>query len=70
MLIILIPEPSRSRRGTNNRKGFFSRIRARSADSRGKMAASESVLRELTHPALNEHLKNHNAVTFKLVKTG
>lgn len=33
-----------------------------------KMSA-DYPLRELTHPALNEALKVHNAVTFKLVKT-
>jgi len=27
-------------------------------------------LRDLTHPALNDSLKTHNAATFKLVKTG
>lgn len=27
-------------------------------------------LRDLTHPALNDCLKSHNAATFKLVKTG
>lgn len=27
-------------------------------------------LRDLTHPALNDCLKTHNAATFKLVKTG
>lgn len=35
-----------------------------------KMAALECTLREMTHPALNETLKAHNAVAFKLVKTG
>lgn len=35
-----------------------------------KMAAMECTLREMTHPALNETLKAHNSVTFKLVKTG
>ncbi|KAL1498131.1 hypothetical protein ABEB36_008982 [Hypothenemus hampei] len=33
------------------------------------MASSESVLKDLIHPSYNEHLKSHNAVTFKLVKT-
>jgi hypothetical protein len=27
-------------------------------------------LRDVTHPSLNEALKAHNAVTFKLVRTG
>lgn len=30
----------------------------------------EMALRELTHPAHNEQLKNQQQVTFKLVKTG
>lgn len=30
----------------------------------------EMVLRELTHPAHNDQLKNQQQVTFKLVKTG
>jgi hypothetical protein len=29
-----------------------------------------TILKELTHPSLNETLKTHNSVTFKLVKTG
>lgn len=37
-----------------------------------KMATGtgEGALRELSHPSINEQLKNHNAVTFKLVRTG
>lgn len=38
--------------------------------SGNKMAAMECSLREMTHPALNDTLKSHNAITFKLVKTG
>lgn len=34
------------------------------------MAGSECVLRDMTHPAMNDTLKNHHSVTFKLVKTG
>ncbi|KAF5281601.1 hypothetical protein FQR65_LT02921 [Abscondita terminalis] len=34
-----------------------------------KMAGIDSPLRDLTHPSYNEHLKAHNAVTFKLVRT-
>lgn len=34
------------------------------------MAASLGILREAGHPSLNETLKQHNGVTFKLVKTG
>ncbi|XP_066244798.1 guanine nucleotide exchange factor VAV2 isoform X10 [Euwallacea similis] len=33
------------------------------------MASSESALKDLIHPSYNEHLKSHNAVSFKLVKT-
>lgn len=32
--------------------------------------ADDLSLRDLTHPALNDCLKSHNAATFKLVKTG
>lgn len=39
-----------------------------------KMAASAvhdaATLRELSHPGYNEPLKGHNAVTFKLIRTG
>lgn len=35
-----------------------------------KMAAPLGILRDCTHPSLNETLKTHNNVTFKLVKTG
>lgn len=34
------------------------------------MAGGESVLRCMSHPAVNDTLKNHHSVTFKLVKTG
>ncbi|XP_066145715.1 uncharacterized protein Stacl isoform X8 [Euwallacea fornicatus] len=33
------------------------------------MASNESALKDLIHPSYNEHLKSHNAVSFKLVKT-
>ncbi|XP_059620492.1 uncharacterized protein LOC132264349 isoform X1 [Phlebotomus argentipes] len=33
------------------------------------MAASSGILRDSCHPSLNEALKSHNSVTFKLVKT-
>ncbi|XP_050305292.1 uncharacterized protein LOC126742589 isoform X8 [Anthonomus grandis grandis] len=33
------------------------------------MASNESALKDLIHPAYNEHLKSHNTVAFKLVKT-
>lgn len=34
------------------------------------MATTLGILRDCTHPSLNEKLKSHNNVTFKLVKTG
>ncbi|RZF34440.1 hypothetical protein LSTR_LSTR012191, partial [Laodelphax striatellus] len=37
--------------------------------SSGAGGLQEGVLRDLSHPSLNEQLKNHNAVTFKLVRT-
>ncbi|XP_049807099.1 uncharacterized protein LOC126249491 [Schistocerca nitens] len=41
----------------------------RHKDSIAMAGGGEASLRELTHPALNEALKAHNAVTFKLVRT-
>ncbi|XP_058459240.1 uncharacterized protein LOC131435409 isoform X2 [Malaya genurostris] len=35
----------------------------------GSMTSSGGVLKDLGHPGLNEALKSHNSVTFKLVKT-
>lgn len=35
----------------------------------GSMSSSGGVLKDLGHPGLNEALKSHNSVTFKLVKT-
>lgn len=35
-----------------------------------KMAAPLGILRDCTHPSLNDSLKSHSNVTFKLVKTG
>lgn len=68
-LFLYNTEPS-----TQKKSGFIFRIRRKSADGRSgaRMASGqgEAVLRDLTHPNLNEHLKNHNAVSFKLVKTG
>lgn len=34
------------------------------------MATPSCILRDCTHPNLNETIKSHNATTFKLVKTG
>ncbi|XP_044755270.1 uncharacterized protein LOC123314203 [Coccinella septempunctata] len=34
-----------------------------------KMATNDSILKDFIHPSYNEHLKAHNAVTFKLVRT-
>ncbi|XP_049845152.1 uncharacterized protein LOC126297890 isoform X5 [Schistocerca gregaria] len=41
----------------------------RHKDSIAMAGGGEASLRELTHPALNEALKAHNAVSFKLVRT-
>lgn len=45
---------------------------AKKAGPRANMATGgeAAALRDLTHPGLNESLKAHNAVTFKLVRTG
>lgn len=60
------PEPTRPSRRIFAWRGF-------SPPANRKMAASSSggsVLKDLVHPSLNEALKTHNSVTFKLVKTG
>lgn len=59
------PEPTKTNRRIFAWRGF-SPARSR------KMSASSSggALKDLVHPSLNEALKTHNGVTFKLVKTG
>lgn len=56
------------------RRGSRSRKESPSPDRRGasmqQQPSMEMVLRELTHPAHNDQLKNHQQVTFKLVITG
>jgi hypothetical protein len=43
----------------------------RSAEEDSNMATGGDItLRDVNHPSLNEALKAHNSVTFKLVKTG
>ena len=44
--------------------------RGRSLSPAVKMATPLGILKDCTHPSLNETLKSHNSVTFKLVKTG
>lgn len=52
-------------------KSFFSSVRGRRTPEPDQtMAAGESTLKDLTHPSYNESLKAHNAVAFKLVRTG
>lgn len=42
----------------------------RASESTMQQPPLEMALRELTHPAHNDQLKNQQQVTFKLVKTG
>ncbi|XP_069675768.1 uncharacterized protein [Periplaneta americana] len=39
-------------------------------DDSNMASGGEITLRDLSHPSLNEALKAHNSVTFKLVRTG
>lgn len=65
--------------GSSNSKTRGVKERERKVSKGGKKAAAaaasvmaaggETALRELTHPSLNESLKQHNAVSFKLVRT-
>ncbi|KAG5880559.1 hypothetical protein JTB14_009930 [Gonioctena quinquepunctata] len=61
-----------SEKSPTKKRVFFNSLRAKRAPETGiEMAGNESSpLRDLIHPAYNEHLKSHNAVTFKLVRTG
>lgn len=52
------------------KKGFFSGARLKRApEAVANMATNDSALKDLIHPHYNEHLKTHNSVTFKLVRT-
>lgn len=56
-------------RSPTKKKTFFGTKTRRQVEN--KMASSvDSTLKELAHPNYNEALKSHNAVTFKLVRTG
>ncbi|XP_018568029.1 uncharacterized protein LOC108908470 [Anoplophora glabripennis] len=62
--------PSSEKSSPTKKRAFFSNPRTKRAQEiEAKMAGNESPLRDLIHPAYNEHLKTHNAVTFKLVRT-
>ncbi|XP_074036554.1 SH3 and cysteine-rich domain-containing protein isoform X3 [Leptinotarsa decemlineata] len=59
-----------SEKSPTKKRAFFSSQRTkRSSETEIRMAGNESPLRDLIHPAYNEHLKSHNAVSFKLVRT-
>jgi hypothetical protein len=45
-------------------------LRVQQINSMASAMGDDLSLRDLTHPALNDCLKTHNAATFKLVKTG
>ncbi|XP_044272081.1 uncharacterized protein LOC123015995 isoform X7 [Tribolium madens] len=62
----LTPEKS----SPTKKRTFFGSVRVkRTPEVIEKMAGYESALKELTHAGYNEHLKSHNSVTFKLVRT-
>ncbi|XP_015838823.2 uncharacterized protein Stacl isoform X8 [Tribolium castaneum] len=62
----LTPEKS----SPTKKRTFFGSVRVkRIPEVIEKMAGYESALKELTHAGYNEHLKSHNSVTFKLVRT-
>jgi len=46
------------------------RARHQPMNSMASAMGDDLSLKDLTHPALNDSLKTHNAATFKLVKTG
>ncbi|CAG9860266.1 unnamed protein product [Phyllotreta striolata] len=51
------------------KKRTFLKGKSQLPDNEVNMASNESPLKDLIHPAYNEHLKSHNAVTFKLIRT-
>ncbi|XP_063929382.1 uncharacterized protein LOC135141810 isoform X5 [Zophobas morio] len=52
------------------RRTFFGSVRIKKVpEVIEKMAGHDSALKDLMHPGYNEHLKTHNGVTFKLVRT-
>ncbi|CAH1104158.1 unnamed protein product [Psylliodes chrysocephalus] len=51
------------------KRSFFRRKQSPSVHNEANMAGNESPLKDLIHPAYNEPLKSHNAVTFKLIRT-
>ncbi|GJQ87483.1 hypothetical protein Trydic_g19242 [Trypoxylus dichotomus] len=62
------PKPEKS--PLAKKKGIFGGVRPkRTPETAAKMAANDSALRDLIHPHYNEHLKSHNSVSFKLVRT-
>nr|XP_015838822.1 PREDICTED: uncharacterized protein LOC657682 isoform X6 [Tribolium castaneum] len=62
----LTPEKS----SPTKKRTFFGSVRVkRIPEVIEKMAGYESALKELTHAGYNEHLKSHNSVAFKLVRT-
>ncbi|XP_054275367.1 uncharacterized protein LOC128994676 isoform X10 [Macrosteles quadrilineatus] len=62
------PKPKKDKNSSQSQKKFLQK--QEQYDRNVKMAAAgEGTLRDLSHPSLNDQLKNHNAVTFKLVRT-
>lgn len=61
-----LPVKKRSLFGARAKKGDAPNTAAAMALAGGE----QPTLRELVHPSYNEAMKSHNAVTFKLVRTG
>ncbi|XP_072381374.1 uncharacterized protein Stacl isoform X2 [Diabrotica undecimpunctata] len=66
-----------SEKSPAKKKQFFQNVRGAVTSKKAsalendpaKMAGNESPLKDLIHPSYNEHLKSHNAVSFKLIRT-
>ncbi|KAG8272221.1 hypothetical protein J6590_046101 [Homalodisca vitripennis] len=65
-----VTSKSKKDKDQNQRKKKLSKQEQQERNVKMATATGEGSLRELSHPSLNDQLKNHNAVTFKLVRTG
>ncbi|XP_057670494.1 uncharacterized protein LOC130902399 isoform X7 [Diorhabda carinulata] len=61
--------PAKKKQLFQNVRGAGTTPKKAAVQERANMAGNESPLKDLTHPAYNEHLKSHNAVSFKLIRT-
>ncbi|XP_046668622.1 uncharacterized protein LOC124359657 isoform X11 [Homalodisca vitripennis] len=64
-----VTSKSKKDKDQNQRKKKLSKQEQQERNVKMATATGEGSLRELSHPSLNDQLKNHNAVTFKLVRT-